>query len=63
MLTSHLSSASSTIQLLAASSTRYRCLTLRAVKVPTNKEVYFVWFMSMRGKQVSARAIEIQKEN
>ena len=29
--------------------------------VPTNKEV-FVWFMTMWGKQILARAIEIQKE-
>ena len=31
--------------------------------VPTNKEVFFVWFMTMRGKQISARDIEMEKEN
>ena len=31
--------------------------------VPTNKEVFWGWLMTMRGKQILARAIEIQKEN
>ena len=31
--------------------------------VPKNTEVFFARFMTMREKQILARAIEIQKEN
>ena len=39
----------------------YKLMKLRTV--PTNKEVFFVRFMTMREKQISARATGIQKEN
>ena len=31
--------------------------------VPSNTEIFFVQFVTMREKQILARAIEIQKEN
>ena len=37
----------------------YYCLRT----VPTNKKSIFMWFMTMRGRQISSRAIEIQKRN
>ena len=39
----------------------YKLMKLRTV--PTNKKVFFVRFMTMREKQISARATGIQKEN